>query len=361
MLTMSNYIEYKDKIAFHPGYYIEEIVEESGLTLEELSKRLKTTPKNLNILIRGEKNLSIDMAYKLSEMLGTTVEYWLTLQKIYDKMQAEFLADINLEKEVFKDLDYKYFKHYFGLPNLPRKIDEQIKCVRDFLSVQSLTVLKEKDLAVSFRSYSRKLSTSNIVNANAMVQIAINLALKTDSPQFDKKKFEESVEFALTQTRNHQEFLPIIKEAFLEAGVILIVLPNLKNSGTNGATKMIDGRVLLMVNDRRHFADTFWFTLFHEIGHIMNDDYGITFCGNQNSSEDKADLYAQRKLIPQEQYEAFIKCHTIFNELCIREFADSINQDPGIVLGRLQNDGKVSYAETELSNKLRHKYKVLVK
>lgn len=305
---MSNYIEYKDKIAFHPGYYIEEIVEESGLTLEELSKRLKTTPKNLNILIRGEKNLSIDMAYKLSEMLGTTVEYWLTLQKIYDKMQAEFLADINLEKEVFKDLDYKYFKHYFGLPNLPRKIDEQIKCVRDFLSVQSLTVLKEKDLAVSFRSYSRKLSTSNIVNANAMVQIAINLALKTDSPQFDKKKFEESVEFALTQTRNHQEFLPIIKEAFLEAGVILIVLPNLKNSGTNGATKMIDGRVLLMVNDRRHFADTFWFTLFHEIGHIMNDDYGITFCGNQNSSEDKADLYTQRKLIPQEQYEAFIKC-----------------------------------------------------
>ncbi len=179
---MSNYIEYKDKIAFHPGYYIEEIVEESGLTLEELSKRLKTTPKNLNILIRGEKNLSIDMAYKLSEILGTTVEYWLTLQKLYDKMQAEFLADINLEKEVFKDLDYKYFEHYFGLPNLPRKIDEQIKCVRDFLSVQSLTVLKEKDLAVSFRSYSRKLSTSNIVNANAMVQIAINLALKTDSP-----------------------------------------------------------------------------------------------------------------------------------------------------------------------------------
>ena len=86
---MSNYIEYKDKIAFHPGYYIEEIVEESGLTLEELSKRLKTTPKNLNILIRGEKNLSIDMAYKLSEMLGTTVEYWLTLQMI--KCRLSFL------------------------------------------------------------------------------------------------------------------------------------------------------------------------------------------------------------------------------------------------------------------------------
>ncbi len=258
---MSNYIEYKDKIAFHPGYYIEEIVEESGLTLAELSKRLNTTPQNLNILIQGKKNLSIDMAGKLSEMLGTTVEYWVTLQKLYDKMQAEFFSDIDLEKEVFKVLDYKYFRHYFGLPNLPRKIGRQIKYLRDFLEVPSLAILKEKDFAVNFRSYSKKLSMSNIVNANAMVQIAINLALKIDSPQFDKKKFEESVEFALTQTRNHQEFLPIIKEAFLESGVILIVLPNLKNSGTNGATKMIDGRVLLMVNDRRHFADTFWFKL----------------------------------------------------------------------------------------------------
>lgn len=193
-----------------------------------------------------------------------------------------------------------------------------------------------------------------------MVQIAINLALKTETPQFNKKKFQKSVEFALTQTRNHLEFLPVIREAFLKAGVILIVLPNLKNSGTNGATKRIDGKVLLMVNDRRHFADTFWFTLFHEIGHIMNDDYGVTFKNNQNSSEDEADLYAQRKLIPQEQYEAFIQCHTVFNESCIREFADSINQDPEIVLGRLQNDGLVSYAETELSDKLRHKYQISV-
>lgn len=38
-------------------------------------------------------------------------------------------------REVFKFLDYSYFKSYFGLPDLPRKIDEQIKCVREFLSI----------------------------------------------------------------------------------------------------------------------------------------------------------------------------------------------------------------------------------
>lgn len=66
---MSNYIEYNDKIAFHPGYYLKELVDESGLTQEDFAKRLGTTPKNLSILIRGEQSLSIDVATKLSRML----------------------------------------------------------------------------------------------------------------------------------------------------------------------------------------------------------------------------------------------------------------------------------------------------
>ena len=48
---MSNYIEYNDKIAFHPGYYIKEIIDESGITQEDFAQRLDTTPKNLSVLI----------------------------------------------------------------------------------------------------------------------------------------------------------------------------------------------------------------------------------------------------------------------------------------------------------------------
>lgn len=359
---MSNYIEYNDKVAFHPGYYLSEVVDESGLTQADFAKRLGTTPKNLSILLRGEQRLSIDIATKLARMFGTTIAYWLNLQQIYDEMQAEFLSneEVKKEREIFRFLDYNYFKTNFALPDLPRKIDEQIKHVREFLSVSSLTILEERDLAVSFRSYSEKLSRSNIVSANAMVQIAVNKALEVEAPKFNKKKFDEAVKFALTQTRNHQNFLPTIREAFHEAGVVLVVLPNLKNSGINGATKKIDGKILLMVNDRRHYADTFWFTLFHEIGHIMNSDYGVTFKNNKDESEHEADLYAQNKLIPGQQYMEFVKRNKVFDEKCIREFADSINQDPGIVFGRLQNDGKIPYTDTELSENLRHKYNVII-
>lgn len=356
---MSNYIEYNDKIAFHPGYYLKELVEESGLTQEDFAKRLGTTPKNLSVLIRGEQSLSIDIATKLSRMLGTSIAYWLNLQQSYDEKLAEIQSEEELkrEREVFKLIDYKYFRDHFRLQDFPRRVDEQIKCIREFLSISSLTVLEEENLAVNFRSYSENLSRSNTVNANAMVQIGINQTIKMEIPKYNKKKFEKAVSFALTQTMNHSGFFPVIKEAFGEAGVALVALPNLKNSGINGATKRVDSKIMLMVNDRRHYADTFWFSLFHEIGHILNGDLGVSF---HNEAEDEADRYAQMKLIPQERYEKFVQQHVYFDESIIRQFAGEIDRDPGIVLGRLLRDKLIPETDMNLKNKLRHTYNVVI-
>ena len=96
---MSNYIEYKDEIAFHPGYYINELVDDSGLTQQDFAKRLDTTPKNLSKLINGQQRLTPEMAAKLSKMLGTSIDYWLNLQNAYDSVLLEIDSTRNLEEE----------------------------------------------------------------------------------------------------------------------------------------------------------------------------------------------------------------------------------------------------------------------
>ena len=202
------------------------------------------------------------------------------------------------------------------------KTDEQIKAIRKFLNV------------------------------------ATNKSLKTEAPKFNKKKFQDAVKYALTLTRNHEEFYTLIRKAFMEAGVIFVILPNIEGSKTNGATKKIGDNIMLMVNDRKLNADSFWFTLFHEIGHIINGDYGISFDKETGQQEEAADIFAEDNLIPREQYIEFVQ-QACFDLQSIREFADSINRDPGIVLGRLQNDKKVDSNDWTLEP-LRHKYKVRV-
>lgn len=355
---MSNYIEYNDKIAFHPGYYIKEIVDGSGLTQEDFAKRLDTTPKNLSLLIRGEQSLSIDIAMKLSRMIGTSVNYWLNLQNVYDSLIAEFKSEKELieERKIFEYFDYKYFRDNYGLPDLSRHRNEQIKALRMFLNVATLTVLGKRDMAVSFRSSAEGLTEAGTVKANTMVQIATNKALKIEAPRYNKKKFKEAVEYALTLTTNHDNFYQLIRKSFLESGVIFVILPNIAGSKTNGATKKIGDNIMLMVNDRRLNADSFWFTLFHEIGHIINGDYGISFEKEDGEREEAANKFAEDSLIPIQQYQDFVEKGQ-FDLQSIKNFADSINRDPGIVLGRLQNDRKVDFNDWTMKP-LRHKYKI---
>ena len=222
-----------------------------------------------------------------------------------------------------------------------------------------LTVLKKKDLAVNFRSTQTNFQEANLVKANILLQLAVNKVLQTDAPHYNKAKFQQAIEFALTQTGNHQSFFPEIQKRFLEAGVVLVVLPHLPGSKINGATKRVDGKVMIMVDDRGKYADTFWFTLFHEIGHVINGDFGVSFYAEvEDETELAADEYAQNILIPSEKYSEFVQTGEAYTAESIRQFAVSIDRDPGIVLGRLKRDEYVPYAETELSHELRHKYKV---
>ena len=150
-----------------------------------------------------------------------------------------------------------------------------------------------------------------------------------------------------------------MKEKFQEAGVLFVIMPNMTGSKINGATKKIGDNVMLMVSDRNLNSDTFWFTLFHEIGHIMNGDFGISFEKETGKSEEIADRFAADSLISPEKYESF-KNKRDFSSYAIKSFAKEINRDPGIVLGRLQNDGFVGYDDWSMKS-LRHKYKVIGK
>jgi len=356
---MSNYIEIGEKIAFHPGYYIEEIVEYSGLTQEDYAKRLDTTPKNLSELINGNQRLSIDMASKLSRLMGTSVEYWLNLQCAYDSLIGERNSQevLREDREVLRLLRYSDFRDLFGLPDLPRRISEQIYKLRELFEVSSLTVLRKPSLAVNFRRSRNELNEQNIVRANAMIQIAINRALEMETEKFNEEKFREAIDYGLTLTTKHGEFLPLLRERFGEAGVAFVVLPNLPGSKINGATKKLENKIMLMVSDRNLHSDIFWFTLFHEIGHILAKDHGVSYAGKRGDKETKADVYAKNKLIPQEKYEHFVSKKN-FTVDAIIGFAKEIDRDPGLVLGRLRKDEYVPY-DSVAHNQLVVNYKVV--
>ena len=95
---MSNKV-YKDLAAFHPGYYVQDIIDDMEITQSEFAKRLNTTSKTLSQLLAGKISLSVDLAGKLSQMTGTSVTMWRNLQAQYDEKVLEIERQQQLDEE----------------------------------------------------------------------------------------------------------------------------------------------------------------------------------------------------------------------------------------------------------------------
>ena len=267
---MSNLKKFKQIYAFHPGYYISEIIEEMEITQAEFAVRMGTTPKTVSKLTSGEIHLSNDLAKKLSCMTGTSITLWLNLQRIYNERMIEIEQEESLEEQ--------------------------------------------------------------------------NTILETQPFEAEKlKKYLPEIKSMTMQTPDI--FHPRLYEIFHECGITYIFLPHLKNSGINGAVKWYgDGKVLLAMNNRRAFADVFWFSLFHEIGHVLQQKISMTFISGDESIEKmnislekEADEFAKSYLIPKKAFSKFIEGNK-FNKDDILHFSSTIDLHPGIVVGRMQHE-----------------------
>ena len=89
---MSNKIfEYKDLIAFHPGQYLGELIEDYEMTQKEFAERLGVSEMTLSKLVKGEQSISNEIAQKLEKLINISMKTWLNLQNAYDVKMAEFL------------------------------------------------------------------------------------------------------------------------------------------------------------------------------------------------------------------------------------------------------------------------------
>jgi len=109
---------------------------------------------------------------------------------------------------------------------------------------------------------------------------------------------------------------------------------------------------VIQLSLRFQWSDIFWFNFFHELGHVLLHLTGgkRTFLDDKNfatsfdSEEAEANHFAATTLIPPDAYEEFLH-RPFWQAPTVQEFADQINLDPGIIVGRLQFDKHLHYGQ----------------
>jgi len=75
----------KRLLPVHPGeVLLEEFLEPLGLSQYRVAKQTGVPPRRINEIVHGRRAVTADTALRLACFFGTTPEYWLNLQSLYD-------------------------------------------------------------------------------------------------------------------------------------------------------------------------------------------------------------------------------------------------------------------------------------
>ena len=157
-----------------------------------------------------------------------------------------------------------------------------------------------------------------------------------DFPIYDRKNLEAALPELRSLTVKDPVQAILKAQALLrDCGVALTLVPAVPGLGTHGATRWIQGHPLIQLSDLWKCDDQLWFTLFHEIAHVLlHESNGLYLNNDHDNLEKEANAYASRFLVP-EDYEDRLPRHRNLDE--VKALAKELGIAPSIVLGQAQH------------------------
>lgn len=349
---MNNKRDWDYKFIIHPGEFLQDELEQLNITQIELSQKINVSKKTINQIIKGKGSITAQMAFRFEKILSKTVDYWINIQKIYDKNVLLFENEKHLEEEVSEYIDeiedcYKDLVK-IGIVEKFRFVSKYYKNMiselHRYFQVYSLGYFKKDKIMVNFRKYKRK--KINDYSVAAWLHLGRKIAINKKAGKFDMKKLKDSLPLIKNlMLEKPKNYLIKLEELFLSIGIVLVYAPLFKNTHIQGATQWIEkDKICIMLMMSNQYEDKFWFNLFHEIGHILKHGKKEIFINMDGLNELKqeieikkekeADEFAEEILLPNFNKKNLRKRDLLLN---IKTLSIEYNVPESIIAGRITN------------------------
>jgi HTH-type transcriptional regulator/antitoxin HigA len=302
----------------------------------------------VSTIIAGRNPVTPETAIKLERVLGLRAEIWTRLQSNWDLFAAR-------ARERAADAETEAWVGQFPI--------KELKARGRLPKMADLSALKEGLLGLfgigAIEAYPQKLASLMVQHRQSRAHpisdhhVAVWLMLGEEKaramavPSFDAERFVASAREIRTLTEAEPGvFEPRMRSLCRDAGVALVFEKPISQTRLYGSARWLDReRAIIQMSLRMKSNDHFWWTFFHEAGHLVLHR-GRNFVEEKDGSgdpfEQEADQWAEEMLVGRERFERFSETRPR-SEAAVRRFAEDVGIHPGIVVGMLQHRGVLPY------------------
>lgn len=340
--------QYRPNHVSPPGESLLELLEDRGMTQKELAERMDRPEKTINEIIKGKATITPDTAIQLERVLGLPAHFWIRREANFQEFNARLKDEEQLEESIewLKTLPLSQMIKYSWISKFNNKID-QLREVLNFFGVASYSSWKLIWLSDSPKaSFRMSLAyTNENVSIAAWLRHGEIKAINSTLPPYNEKLFKENLQQIRGLTLlTGGSLKKKICDLCATAGVCVVFTPMIPKANISGSVRWVGNKPLIQFSLRGKYNDRFWFTFFHEVGHIIlhgkKDVFleGIDSDAGNSMKEKEADDFAANFLIPKLEIETFVALGDKSPTSIIR-FAKRLGIHSGIVVGQLQNSG----------------------
>jgi HTH-type transcriptional regulator/antitoxin HigA len=317
---------------------------------KELALRTDFSEKHISKVISGKADITANFAMALETVFNIDSIFWINLQGHYDIEKAEIMSgDTVDDKEVSILKNLKDVNKYFIDCNMLEKTAsnrDKVLQLRKILRDKNLSLIPRIPIVSSFRlAKDAKVDPYVLFSWIRICEIRA-LECEVDSHLCVDELQQRIPDIKKVMFSDAEHIESELRSILSDCGIRFCIVKHFPKAPVQGFIQLQDaGDLIMCLTIRRAYADIFWFTLFHEIGHIINGDirkHFIDFISLDTQSERDADDYAKNTLLDSERY-ALFKENKPYTLHKIISFAEQESVKPYVVIGRLQKERALPY------------------
>lgn len=353
-MIMARQNQYFPQSRPHPGETLAEKMDEMGMGPKEFALRTGKPEKTIIAILKGDSPITPDMAVQFEAVTKIPANFWMNHQRNYDEYLARLRHQETLEEAIswVKLFPVADMIRNNWLPATPSGI-ERAAALLSFFGFANPSAWDEyylkRELKVAFR-ISLKL-TKQPYAISAWLRQGELQAASLSAPTYSEKNFKSALDdIRSVMAVNPGDFFHQLQTMCLNAGVKVVYTPGLPKAPISGCSRWLNDTPLIQLTNRYKRYDSFWFTFFHEAGHIIKHgkkDIFLEMDGysdNEPEKEKEADEFAASCILSKQQ-ETEIVSNLPLQDLEIKRFAARFNTHPSMIIGRLLYLGRISYKE----------------